>query len=217
MTFRDRIDAGRRLAAELGRLAGQADVLVLALPRGGVPVGAEVARALGAPMDVFFAHKIGAPNNPEYAIGSVTEVGAPYIDEAAIQALRVPFSYIKEETAFQKRELAGRALRYRGGREAMGVAGKRVILVDDGVATGSTAHAALAAVRAQLPKWLIFATPVAAAESVQRLASDADELAILHTARGLSAVGEYYDRFGQVQDAEVIALLKEFSTQSGTS
>jgi len=132
MTFRDRIDAGRRLAAELGRLAGQADVLVLALPRGGVPVAAEVARALGAPMDVFFAHKIGAPNNPEYAIGSVTEVGAPYIDEAAIQALRVPFSYIKEETAFQQRELAGRALRYRGGREAMGVAGKRVILVDDG-------------------------------------------------------------------------------------
>jgi len=208
MIFRDRTDAGRRLAAALSHLRGRADLLVLALPRGGVPVAAEVARALGAPLDLCFAHKIGAPDNPEFAIGSVAETGPPYIEEQVIQSLRIPYSYIREEAAFQQQDLARRARHYRGSRPAPVIGERWVILVDDGVATGFTAHAALQALRAGKPARLIFATPVAAAETVQRLAIDADQLAVLHTPGVFFAVGEFYDRFHQVTDAEVIALLE---------
>jgi putative phosphoribosyl transferase len=208
MTFHDRIDAGRRLATALAHLAGRGDLLVLALPRGGVPVAAEVARALRAPLDLYFAHKIGAPGNPEFAIGSVTETGPPHIDEKAIQSLRIPYSYIREEAAIQQAGLARRALFYRASRPAPVVTDRWVILIDDGVATGATAHAALLGLRGQKPARLIFATPVAAAETLQRLAADADELAILDAPHGFSAVGEFYDRFPQVSDEEVLALLK---------
>jgi len=207
MTFRDRTDAGRQLGAALVHLAGRDDLLVLALPRGGVPVAAEVARALGAPLDLCFAHKIGAPNNPEFAIGSVTETGAPHIDEQVIQNLRIPFSYIQEEAAIQQANIARLALRYRGSRPPPAIANKCVVLVDDGVATGSTAHAALRALRRSNPARLIFAAPVAAADTVQRLAADADDLAILHAPSAFFAVGEYYDKFPQVSDEEVIAFL----------
>lgn len=207
MTFQDRIDAGRRLAAALSHLRGRSDLLVLALPRGGVPVAAEVALALGAPLDLCFAHKIGAPNNPEFAVGSVTEAGPPHVDEQAVGALRIPFSYIREQAATQQAALLERARFYRGSRPAPDVAGKTLILVDDGVATGSTAHAALVALRKRNPARLIFAAPVAAADTIQRLAADSDELAILHTPRGFSAVGEFYDKFAQVSDEEVLSLL----------
>jgi predicted phosphoribosyltransferase len=207
MTFRDRTEAGRRLAAALAHLAGRDDLLVLALPRGGVPVAAEVARALGAPLDLCFAHKIGAPHNPEFAIGSVAETGAPYIDGQAALSLRIPYSYIQEEAAIQQADLARRAMRYRGSRPPPVIAGKCVILIDDGVATGSTAHAALLALRGRNPSRLIFAAPVAAAETLQRLAADADELAILDAPRAFCAVGEFYDRFPQVSDEEVVSLL----------
>ncbi|HEX4085053.1 MAG TPA: phosphoribosyltransferase family protein [Chthoniobacteraceae bacterium] len=209
MTFRDRTDAGRRLAAALAHLGGRADLLILALPRGGVPVAAEVARALGAPLDLCFAHKIGAPHNPEFAIGSVAETGQPYVDEETVNSLRVPFSYIREEAAIQQAALAKNARQYRGTRPPPEVAGKWVILIDDGVATGSTAHAALRALRGRSPARLIFATPVAAADTVQRLAAETDELAILHSQPGLSAVAEFYDRFPQVSDAEVMAALRD--------
>jgi len=208
MTFSDRTDAGYRLGAALDYLRGRADLLVLALPRGGVPVAAEVARALGAPLDLCFAHKIGAPDNPEFAVGSVTEAGPPFIEEEAVHSLRVPYSYIKEEAAIQQAELARRARFFRGSRPPPAVTGKCVILVDDGVATGSTAHAALLALRGMVPSRLIFAAPVAAADTVQRLAADADELAILYAPNGFSAVGEFYDRFPQVSDEEVLSLLE---------
>jgi len=167
-----------------------------------------VARSLGAPLDLCFAHKIGAPHNLEFAIGSVAETGPPYVDEHAVQALRVPFSYIREEAGIQQEELARRARHYRGARPPPPIEGLWVILIDDGVATGSTAHAALRALRGRGPARLIFATPVAAADSVQRLAADADELAILHSPAGFSAVGEFYERFPQVGDEEVIAALR---------
>jgi predicted phosphoribosyltransferase len=170
-------------------------------------VAAEVARALGAPLDLCFAHKIGAPSNPEYAIGSVAETGPPYVAEPAVQALRVPFSYVREEAAIQQAELVRRARFYRGSRPAPVIEGKWVILIDDGVATGSTAHAALMALRGQKPARLIFATPVAAADTVQRLAAETDELAVLYAPEGFTAVGEFYDQFAQVSDEEVLGLL----------
>ncbi len=195
MTFPDRATAGRHLAASLSNLGGRGDLLVLALPRGGVPVAVEVARGLGAPLDLCFAHKIGAPENPEFAVGSVAETGPPHIEEQVVQSLRVPFSYIREEAAIQQAELARQAAYYRGTRPPAPVEGKWVILVDDGVATGSTALAAIRALRARKAARIVFATPVAASETVQRLAAAADDLTILHAPHGFTAVGEFYDRF----------------------
>jgi putative phosphoribosyl transferase len=207
MKFKDRIDAGRKLAAALSRLRGRKDLLVLALPRGGVPVAAEVARSLNAPLDLCFAQKIGAPNNPELAVGAVAESGPPYVEEQIVHSLRVPYSYIREEGAFQQREIGRRAAYFRRDRPAPVIENQWVILVDDGVATGATAHAALRTLRLRGPARVIFATPVAPADTVQRLAVDADELAILHAPAMFFAVTDFYDRFLQVSDEEVLSLL----------
>jgi predicted phosphoribosyltransferase len=205
--FRDRVDAGCQLAGGLEHYRSAPDLLVLALPRGGVPVAAQVARALGAPLDVWFAHKIGAPDNPEFAIGSVAETGPPHLDEETIRRMRIPFAYIRDEAAAQQAAMARLAARYRGTRPPPVIAGRNIILIDDGVATGETAVAALIGLRSLAPARLVFATPVAAEDRVQRLAACADELVILQTPQALTAVGEFYDRFGQVSDEEVIALL----------
>lgn len=208
MKFRDRIDAGRRLAAALSHLRGRTDLIVLALPRGGVPVAAEVARILGAPLDLCFAHKIGAPNNPEFAIGSIAETGPPYIEESVTQTLRIPYSYVRQEASYRQTEMARQAQYFRADRPAADVTFKWVVLVDDGVATGATAHAALQSLRARVPARLIFAAPVAAADTIARLAVDADELVILHAPAVFFAVADFYENFLQVPDEEVIALLK---------
>lgn len=208
MTFQDRADAGRRLAAALTHLSGRDNLLILALPRGGVPVAGEVARALHAPLDLCFAHKIGVPHNPEFAIGSVAEVGPPHLEEQVIQSLRIPLSYIRDGIAAQQADLRRRAQYYRGSRPPPVIEDKQVVLIDDGVATGSTAHAAMLSLRSRKPARLIFATPVAAADTVERLAADADDVCILHAPAGFCAVGEFYDRFPQVSDAEVLAILK---------
>jgi putative phosphoribosyl transferase len=207
MKFQDRTDAGRKLARSFNRLRGRTDLVVLALPRGGVPVAAEVARALDAPLDLCFAHKIGAPNNPELAVGAVSESGPPYIEEATVHSLRIPYSYIREEAAYQQQDLGRRAAHYRGDRPAPEVRDKWVILIDDGVATGATAHAALRTLRSRGPARLIFAAPVAPADTVQRLALDADELAILNAPAIFFAVADFYDRFLQVSDDEVLSCL----------
>jgi predicted phosphoribosyltransferase len=217
MKFLNRTDAGRKLAAALSRLKNRKDLLVLALPRGGVPVAVELARILDAPLDLCFAHKIGAPDNPELAVGAVSETGPPYIEEQTVHSLRVPYSYIQEEAAYQQQDLARRAAHYRGNRPAPVIQDKWVILVDDGVATGSTAHAALRTLRARGAARLIFAAPVAPADTVQRLAADADELAILHAPSIFFAVADFYDRFLQVTDSEVSSLLKSLPNDGGQS
>jgi len=214
MKFKDRIDAGQTLAAALSpTVCGRDDLLVLALPRGGVPVAAEVARILGAPLDLCFAHKIGAPDNPEFAIGAIADTGPPCVDEQVTHTMRIPFSYLRKEANHQQQELQRRALLYRGSRPAAEIVGKYVILIDDGVATGMTARAALQSIRLRIPARLIFATPVAAADSVARIALDADDLVVLHSPDAFFAVGEFYEHFNQVTDDEVIALVK-YSAQA---
>jgi len=209
MTFRDRTDAGLQLAAALHYLKGRLGLLVLALPRGGVPVAAMVARALGAPLDLCFAHKIGAPHNPEFALGAVAETGPPYLDLQSIASLHIPSPWILDEAARQQSNLARIALQYRRDTPPPTVTARSIILIDDGAATGATALAALHALRVQSPSRLIFATPVAPPDTAQRLSLAADEAVILHTPRSFSAVGEFYDSFPQVSDAEVLSLLHQ--------
>lgn len=206
--FRDRRAAGRALAAALARFGG-ADTRVLALPRGGVPVAFEIARALGAPLDLQLVRKVGAPDNPEFGIGAVAD-GAPpviMIDEALVRAVGPPPGYVEAEVERELAEMARRRERYVGGRPAPDVAGRTVILVDDGIATGGTALAALASVRRRGAERIILAAPVAAAQSLERLQEAADEVACLLVPHWMTAVGNSYDDFRPTTDEEVITLL----------
>ena len=209
MQFRDRHDAGQRLAEALAFLKGRKDLLVLGIPRGGVVVAAEVARALGAPLDVFIARKIGAPGNPELAIGAVASSGDVVLDERLIAGLRVPADYIEAETARQRQEIARRMAAYRGDRPPPKLAGKTVVLVDDGVATGATTLAALRALRAAKPAELILAVPVGPPDTIARLSAEADQVICLHTPAWFWAVGAFYVDFSQTTDEEVVRLLRE--------
>jgi predicted phosphoribosyltransferase len=205
--FHDRTDAGRQLAAELDRLRGP-DTLVLGVPRGGVVVAAEVARALDAPLDVVIARKIGAPHQPELAIGAVVSSGGRLLDERAISYLRVPPAYIEAETARQQEEIRRRIADYRGSHPAPELRGRTVIVVDDGIATGYTIRAALVALREQQPARLIVAVPVAPASTCEDLRDVADEVICLRTPEPFLAVGAWYEDFDQTSDAEVIHLLR---------
>ena len=207
MLFRDRSEAGQLLAARLSALKDDPTVIVLGIPRGGVVVAAEIARALNAPLDIFIAHKIGAPFNPELAIGALTSNGDVLLDEDLIDELQLHRDEITREVASQRAEIARRLEMFRKDRPPLGVAGKTVVLVDDGVATGSTVLAALRALRKQSPARLILAIPVGPAETVARLARECDETMVLATPEPFWAVGRFYFRFDQTQDDEVIALL----------
>ncbi len=209
MQFRDRRDAGQRLAEALAFLKGRKDLLVLGIPRGGVVVATEVARALGAPLDVFIARKIGAPGNPELAIGAVASSGDVVLDERLIAGLRVPADYIEAETARQRQEIARRRAASRGDRPPPEFAGKTVVLVDDGVATGATTLAALRALRAAKPAELILAVPVGPPDTIARLSAEADRVICLHTPEWFWAVGAFYVDFSQTTDEEVVRLLRE--------
>lgn len=200
--FRDRVDAGRQLARGLTRYQGQ-DVLILALPRGGVVVGNEVARALGAPLDVIISRKIGAPDNPEYAIGAVSESGDAMIDEEAVQAYGIPRAYIDSEIARQMGEISRRVGYFRGGKALPDLTRKTVILVDDGVATGYTMFAAIRGVRSLKPQKVVVAVPVSSPSAAVELRRRADETVILLTPDLFMAVGGFYANFEQVSDAEV--------------
>jgi len=209
MLFDDRCDAGQQLAARLAFLKNQPNVIVLGIPRGGVVVAAQVARALNAPLDIFIAHKIGAPFNPELAIGALTSSGELVRDEDLIDELRLSEKDIAREVEYQRGEIARRLALFRGKLSPLDVAEKTVVLVDDGVATGSTVLAALRALRKQSPARLILAIPVGPADTVARLARECDQTVVLATPEPFWAVGRFYFRFDQTSDAEVIELLAD--------
>lgn len=207
-TFRDRADAGRKLAALLQHLQGK-DPVVLALPRGGVAVGAEVARSLGAPFDIVLVRKIGVPWQPELALGAISDGPEPqvFIDEQMATALAIPEDFVREETARQLAELERRRRTYCADRPPVAVAGRTAIVVDDGIATGATMRVALRAVRRRKPSHLVLAAPVAAPETLAALAGEADETVCVAAPAGLGAIGYYYADFHQMSDAEVTRLL----------
>ncbi len=208
MTFRDRAEAGERLAAQLQHLKDRNPV-VLALPRGGVAVGFAIARRLGAPLDLVLVRKIGVPWQPELALGAVAAGGTPeiFIDERMQATLAIPADYVREETHCQLAELERRRQVYCAGRPAIDIAGRAAIVVDDGIATGATMRVALRAVRRRNPGWLVLAAPVAAPDTLAELGRDADETVCVETARGLGAIGFYYEDFHQMADDEVTDLL----------
>lgn len=208
MRFRDRSDAGRQLAERLGPLTGE-DVVVLGLPRGGVPVALEVARHLGAPLDVMGVRKLGAPRQPEFGFGAVAEDGARVVDEGTVAMLGLRGEEIAEVAAREEAELRRRVRRYRGDRPLPSLAGKTVIVVDDGLATGVTAAAALRAVRARQPRRLVMAAPVGAAPTVAALREEADEVVTVHAPDDFTAVGRWYEHFDQTSDETVEAALTE--------
>lgn len=208
MRFHDRRDAGRRLGERLKDEA-LADPIVLALPRGGVPVGHEVARALGAPLEVFVARKVGAPHLPEYGIGAVAEGGGGVMDGWAVRAFGLSRRDFDRLAEAERAELERRVGRYRHGRPLPSLRGRTVVLVDDGLATGVTAEAALLALREAQPRRLVLAVPVCAPDTVARLRGVADDVVCLHAPEGFAAVGQWYERFGQTTDEEVEDLLVE--------
>jgi putative phosphoribosyl transferase len=212
--FHDRRDAGRRLAVALSGMDLRRPV-VLALPRGGVPVGAEIAEALHAPLEVFVARKIGAPGRPEYGIGAVAEGGDPLFDRWAVQALGLSDRGLRDLAETERRELERRVRRYRGARSLPSVAGRSVVLVDDGLATGVTAEAALRALRDRGATDLVLAVPVCARDSSARLRSLA-QIVCLSRPADFRAVGLWYEEFDQTSDGEVLALLASHaSTAAG--
>ena len=206
--FRDRVEAGDALAGLLGHYAGRPDVLVLALPRGGVPVAARVAEALGAPLDVFVVRKLGVPGQPELAMGAIATGGVRVVNEQVVGRLRLGEAELQRVAEAEERELARRERSYREGRGPPDLAGQVVILVDDGLATGSTMRAAVAAARRLGPARVVVAVPTAPASTCQRLGEEADEVVCATTPRPFRAVGYSYRSFPQTSDEEVRSLLR---------
>jgi len=215
--FRDRHDAGRRLAGELGEYAGRDDVLVLALPRGGVPVGAEVAQALGAPLDVFVVRKLGVPGQEELAMGAIASGGVRILNEEIVQSFGLTDDQVAAAAALEQHELERRESRYRAGRTDVEIAGHTVILVDDGMATGATMLAAAAAVRAQDPARLVIAVPVGPADTCAGMREVADEVVCALCPERLDAVGLWYDDFSQTSDDEVAEILARTNGMPGAA
>ena len=206
--FHDRIEAGRLLAGELMPYANQPGVIVLGLPRGGVPAAFEVASALGAPLDVFIVRKLGTPGQRELAMGAIASGGIRVLNEEVVRGLGIAPEVIDAVSADEERELQRRELAYRGSTSGPEARGKTVLLIDDGIATGSTIRAAIRALRAQHPARLIVAVPVAAASTCRELRPDVDDLVALMTPEIFHGVGEWYEDFRQTTDAEVVEWLQ---------
>jgi putative phosphoribosyl transferase len=201
--YRDRAHAGALLAGHLGSYAGRADVVVLGLPRGGVPVAAEVARALRAPLDVFCVRKLGVPGDEELAMGAIATGGVVVVNEQVVSELGVPEGMLADVTAAEREELERRDRAYRGDRPPARLAGRTVVVVDDGLATGATMRAAVRAVRAVGPSRVVVAVPVAAAETCRSLEADADEVVCPLAPEGFRSVGGWYEDFSTTSDDEV--------------
>jgi len=209
--FRDRRDAGRQLAKRLTAYANRADVLVLALPRGGVPVAFEVARELKAPLDVFVVRKLGVPGHEELAMGAVASGGVRVLNEPLVHQLRIPALAIEAVIAREEAEMERRERLYRAGRPLPAVQGRTVILVDDGLATGATMHAAVAALRKQGPARIVVAVPIASPETCEELGGSVDDIVCAITPEPFYAVGVWYEDFDQTTDDDVRDLLRQAS------
>jgi len=208
MIYKDRKDAGKQLAERLTPYRDKADVIVLGLPRGGVTVAYEIARVLHCPLDILIVRKIGFPGDPELAAGALSETGSVVFNEDIVSRYRVSREYLERETDRQKEEIARRTTLYRGGRGLPPLAGKTVILVDDGVATGATAKAAISTLKQEQLAKLVIALPVASREAEREISPLVDEWLCLQTPVGFRAVGQYYSDFDQVEDVDVVAMLK---------
>src|SRR3954469_8984519 len=206
--FRDRAHAGRLLADRLRSYAGRDDVVVLGLPRGGVPVAFEIARALDAPLDVFLVRKLGVPGHEEHALGAIATGGVRVLDRQLIESIGLPAEWLEAIDAKERRELDRRERAYRGDRPPPDLTGRTVILVDDGLATGSTMLAAVHAVRADDPARVVVAVPVADPDVCEGLRSVADDAVCLLTPPSLGSVGTWYEDFEQTSDDEVRELLE---------
>jgi putative phosphoribosyl transferase len=209
MCFKDRRDAGRRLAAALQEYAIRSDVIVLALPRGGVPVAFEVAQALSVPLDVFLVRKLGVPGHGELAMGAIAAGGIEVLSEDLIRDLCISRALVQQVVVRERLELERRDRAYRGARQAPALRDRTVLLVDDGLATGSTMQAATLALRQQGPARIIIAVPVGASETCLRLGGVADGVVCLRTPDPFTAVGLWYEDFGQTSDEEVAHLLSD--------
>lgn len=205
--FRDRHDAGRKLAGHLDRFAAL-EPIVVGMPRGGVPVAAEIAGHLSAPLDIVVVRKIGCPWQPELGIGAIAEGGVCVLNDALLRDLGVRPDQLEASTAAEEEELARRVRRYRGERAAVPVEGRTVILVDDGLATGYTARAAIETLRRAGASRVILAVPVAPRDSVTALRKVADDVVVVDTPRWFQGVGQAYREFAQTSDEEVIAILE---------
>jgi len=205
--FRDRTEAGRLLAAKLTAYANRPDVIVLALPRGGVPVAYEVARALNAPLDVFLVRKLGVPGYEELAMGAIATGGVRVLNDQLVGGLRIPDYIVDEVAASEQQELTRRERLYRGDRPAPDVRGRTVILVDDGLATGATMLAAVKALRQQQPARIVVAVPTASPETCEQLRAEVDDIICAITPEPFHAVGLWYEDFSQTKDEEVRDLL----------
>ena len=212
--FEDRRDAGRRLARKLSRFRGERCV-VFGLPRGGVPVAYEISRSLGAPLDVFVSRKLGAPGQPEFGIGAVATGGVRILNAEVVRRLGITDEYVDRITAREVAEVKRRLRYFRGGRPEPEVGGRTVILVDDGLATGVTARAAVEALRLRKPQRLILAAPVCAAQTAELFGSLVDGLVCLTSPSDLGAIGLWYRNFEQTSDEEVVQLLEEARNERG--
>jgi putative phosphoribosyl transferase len=213
MIYHDRADAGRALARRLARYANRPDVLVLALPRGGVPVAYEVARALNVPLDVFLVRKLGVPGQEELAMGAIATGGVRVLNEDVVRMLQIPDEVIDSAAETQWRELERRERSYRDDRPLPDVRGRTVILIDDGLATGSSMRAAVAALRQQGPARVVVAVPVASPSACDDFRAEVDDVVCGQTPEPFYAVGSWYEDFTQTADAEVHALLEQAAQQ----
>jgi putative phosphoribosyl transferase len=208
MIFRNRTEAGQHLAARLTRYADRSDVLVLALPRGGVPVAYEVAQELKAPLDIFLVRKLGVPGHEELAMGAIASGGVRVLNEDIVNYLRIPDEVIDVVAEREQRELERRERAYRDGRPPPDVRDRVVILIDDGLATGSTMRAAAASLRLQKPRRIVVAVPVSSRETCEEFRSEVDEIVCAYTPEHFQGVGLWYEDFSQTSDEEVRELLE---------